>query len=57
MMPREDYGANLKAVVVPEEEGVGFFGNLIRNAVRKKANQLTDNLLKKNNKNLVKFKI
>ena len=57
MMPREDYGANLKAVVVPEEEGVGFFGNLIRNAVRKKANQLTDNLLKKNNKNLGKFKI
>ena len=55
--PRTDFGADLAKVEFPESDQVGFFGNLVRNAVRKKANQLTDGLLKKNNKNLNRFKI
>jgi len=57
--PRQDYGGDLSTIKTAGEdpEAVGFFGNLVRNAVRKKANELTDGLLKKNNKNLSKFKI
>lgn len=55
--PRVDYGGNMVDIDLGPGESVGFFGNLIRNAVRKKANELTSGLLKKNNKNLGKFKI
>ena len=57
--PRQDYGGSLASIATKgaDPEEIGFFGNLVRNAVRKKANELTDGLLKKNNKNLNKFKI
>jgi hypothetical protein len=55
--PRDDYGSEITKLTFSEPETTGFLGNLVRNAVRKKANELTDGLLKKNNKNLSKFKI
>lgn len=54
---RQDYGGDIAKIEFGEDESVGFFGNLIRNAVRKKANELTGTLLEKNNKNLNKFNI
>lgn len=56
---RQDYGGSLESIKTAgaDPEEIGFFGNLVRNAVRKKANELTDGLLKKNNKNLNKFNI
>ena len=57
--PRNDYGVDPEVIqgLNDNAQSVGFFGNLIRNAVRKKANELTGDLLQKNNKNLSKFKI
>ena len=56
--PREDFGGNMDPIgKLGNGGGGGFLGNLVRNAVRKKANELTDGLLKKNNKNLNKFNI
>ena len=55
---RSDYDGSIEAnKLESDDQGIGFFGNLVRNAVRKKANELTDDLLKKNNKNLNKFNI
>ena len=56
--PRSNYnGVITKNTLESDDQGIGFFGNLVRNAVRKKANELTGDLLKKNNKNLNKFNI
>ena len=55
---RQNYGGDMQAIAAKKgNRGGGFLGNLVRNAVRKKANELTDGLLKKNNKNLNKFNI
>ena len=52
---RQDYGGDIAKIEFGEDESVFLWHP--RNAVRKKANELTGSLLEKNNKNLNKFNI